>query len=124
MFPNKYAVYLHDTPEKGLFSNRYRYNSSGCIRLEDPYGLLEQLKPYLKNRNYKKYINSGKTYRINLKKKIPIHIVYFTLEFEDGSPKFMYDAYMYDKMIEESTAGNIKPDFEMPEVRLIEVKNN
>ncbi|NPA27578.1 MAG: L,D-transpeptidase family protein, partial [Epsilonproteobacteria bacterium] len=122
MFPNKYAVYLHDTPEKGLFAHRYRYNSSGCIRLQDPYGLLEHLRPYLQNPNYEKYLKSGKTYKIRLKRKIPVHIVYFTLEFEGGAPKFMYDAYMYDKMIEESTPPNIKYDFVMPEVRLIEAK--
>jgi len=51
-----------------------------------------------------------------------VHIVYFTLEFENGAPKFMYDAYMYDKMVEESTAGHIKYSFEMPAVRLQEIE--
>ncbi len=121
MFPNKYSVYLHDTPEKGLFNHRYRYNSSGCMRMENPLGFLEYLRPYL-TRDYENALNSGKTLRINLKRKIPIHIVYFTLDFTyDGSPKFMYDAYMYDKIIEESTKGNIKYTFEMPKVRLKEV---
>jgi len=63
----------------------------------------------------------GKTKRINLTYKIPVHIVYFTLEFENGAPKFMYDAYMYDKMVEESTAGHIRYSFEMPAVRLQEI---
>jgi len=123
MFPNKYSVYLHDTPQKGLFNHRYRYNSSGCVRLEDPRTFLEYLRPYLaKNVDFDSIINSGKTVRINLKYKIPVHIVYFTLEFENGSPKFLYDAYMYDKMIEESTQGNIKYSFEVPAVRLKEIK--
>jgi murein L,D-transpeptidase YcbB/YkuD len=52
-----------------------------------------------------------------------VHVVYFTLEFENGSPKFLYDAYMYDKMIEESTAGNIKYGFDVPSIRLKEVYN-
>ncbi len=122
MFPNKYAVYLHDTPEKGLFNHRYRYNSSGCMRMEDPFGFLEYLRPYL-TKDYESALNSGKTVKIALKYKIPIHIVYFTLEFSyDGSPKFMYDAYMYDKIIEESTKGNIKYFFQMPPVRLKEVR--
>jgi len=122
MFPNKYAVYLHDTPEKGLFANRYRYNSSGCMRLQDPQGFLDYLRPYLKS-NVDRALNSGRTLRVNLKQKIPVHIVYFTLEFENGSPKFLYDAYMYDKMIEESTEGNIKYHFNVPAVRLKEVYN-
>ncbi len=124
MFPNRYSVYLHDTPERGLFSHRYRYNSSGCVRLEDPHGLFDMLLPYL-NTNYanaEDAISTGKTFRINLRQKIPVHIVYFTLEFENGAPKFMYDAYMYDKIVEESTAGNIKYGFEMPEVRLQEIR--
>jgi murein L,D-transpeptidase YcbB/YkuD len=122
MFPNKYAVYLHDTPEKGLFAHRYRYNSSGCMRLEDPQGFLDYLRPYLKG-DVDSALSSGKTLRVNLKQKIPVHIVYFTLEFEGGSPKFLFDAYMYDKMIEESTEGNIKYNFEVPAVRLKEVYN-
>jgi murein L,D-transpeptidase YcbB/YkuD len=123
MFPNKYAVYLHDTPHKGLFNHRYRYNSSGCMRINDPKGFYNTLSPYLKvNRDIDSAIASNKTIRVNLKRKIPVHIVYFTLEFENGSPKFLYDAYMYDKIIEESTAGNVKNYFEVPAVRLQEVR--
>ncbi len=123
MFPNKYSVYLHDTPDKGLFNNKYRYNSSGCMRLNNPFGFYNALKPYLREqKDIDSLLNSGKTTRINLSQKIPVHIVYFTLEFENGAPKFMYDAYMYDKIIEESTIGNIKRYFEVPAVRLREVK--
>ncbi len=125
MFPNKYSVYLHDTPEKGLFRNKYRYNSSGCMRLEDPRGFMNMLLPYTNSRytSASDAINTGKTIRIPLKHKIPVHIVYFTLEFENGAPKFLFDAYMYDKMVEESTAGNIKYGFEVPAQRLQEVSN-
>ena len=125
MFPNKYSVYLHDTPEKGLFRNKYRYNSSGCMRLENPQGFLDVLLPYT-NSHYtsaSSAIGSGKTQKIRLKHKIPVHIVYFTLEFENGAPKFLFDAYMYDKMIEESTEGNIQYGFTVPAQRLKEVSN-
>ena len=124
MFPNKYEVYLHDTPDKELFNNKYRYNSSGCMRLSNPYGFYRSLKPYLNtNKNIQSLIASQKTVRVNFKQKIPVHIVYFTLEFENGAPKFMYDAYMYDKIIEESTKGNIKQNFQVPAVRLQEVRS-
>ena len=33
-FPNKYAVYLHDTPTRELFGQNARYLSSGCIRVD------------------------------------------------------------------------------------------
>ncbi len=123
MFPNKYAVYLHDTPERGLFNRKYRYNSSGCMRINDPYGFYRAISSYLNtNEDVESIVASEKRRRITLKRKLPVHIVYFTLEFENGAPKFMYDAYMYDQMIEESTSGNIKRDFYVPEVRLQEVR--
>ena len=124
MFPNKYSVYLHDTPEKGLFSHKYRYNSSGCMRLADPDGFYNALMPYMRNaQDIGSLVASQQTTRISLRGKIPVHIVYFTLEFENGAPKFMYDAYMYDKIIEESTAGHKKYHFDVPAVRLQEVRN-
>lgn len=35
-FPNKYQVYLHDTPEKRLFAADKRAFSHGCMRVENP----------------------------------------------------------------------------------------
>ena len=37
MFPNKYNIYLHDTPSKNLFGREVRAFSHGCIRLADPF---------------------------------------------------------------------------------------
>jgi murein L,D-transpeptidase YcbB/YkuD len=92
------------------------------MRMADPKGFYSVLQPYLNtNRDIDSIIATEKTTRISLKQKIPVHIVYFTLEFENGAPKFMFDAYMYDKIVEESTAGNIKSYFEVPPVRLKEV---
>jgi len=39
MFPNKHNVYFHDTPNRGLFAQRQRAFSSGCLRTENPIGL-------------------------------------------------------------------------------------
>ncbi len=36
MFPNRYAIYLHDTPARALFSRSARAFSSGCVRVKDP----------------------------------------------------------------------------------------
>ena len=43
MFPNKFDVYLHDTPAKELFDKTERAYSSGCIRMENPLDLAEYL---------------------------------------------------------------------------------
>ena len=39
VFPNKYSVYLHDTPNHDLFSRSSRAFSHGCIRVSDPEAL-------------------------------------------------------------------------------------
>jgi murein L,D-transpeptidase YcbB/YkuD len=39
MFPNQFAVYLHDTPNRALFKRAQRDFSSGCIRVESPAAL-------------------------------------------------------------------------------------
>ena len=43
MFPNRFAVYLHDTPNRELFSLGSRGFSSGCIRVERPLDLAAYL---------------------------------------------------------------------------------
>lgn len=43
MFPNKFSIYLHDTPSQYLFSEQERSFSSGCIRIEKPINLAEYL---------------------------------------------------------------------------------
>ena len=105
MFPNKYSVYLHDTDNKSLFSRRYRVYSSGCMRLEKPFALLEVLKSHLKAsdvRKIDKYRNSLKTVTLNLTKHIPVHTTYFTVFKKNGLTQFRKDVYEYDDFIQNS----------------------
>ena len=87
MFPNEHAVYLHDTPARGLFAASRRAFSHGCVRVEQPMRLAELFMggatagwtPGACNRC------SGATERtVFLPHTIPIHLEYFT-EFVDGS---------------------------------------
>ncbi|MCP3729788.1 L,D-transpeptidase family protein [Sphingomonas sp. MG17] len=73
MFPNGNDIYLHDTPEKGLFSNAGRYFSAGCIRLEDAPRLGRWLfgKPL-------KAASAKPEQRVELADPVPIYITYFT----------------------------------------------
>jgi murein L,D-transpeptidase YcbB/YkuD len=80
MFPNAYDVYLHDTPSRELFSAEKRTFSSGCIRIEDPLGLAQQV---LGDQGYdaarvNATIATGKTTQVNLTKPLPVLIVYWT----------------------------------------------
>jgi len=109
MFPNKYSVYLHDTDNKSLFQYRYRVYSSGCMRLERPFELLEVLKSRISSRDLKqidKYRNILKNKVINFTKKLPVHTTYFTVFKKNGLIYFRKDIYEYDKFIQESQINN------------------
>jgi len=125
MFPNKYAVYIHDTDNKSLLDRRYKIYSSGCMRVEQPFELLDILLKHSKKRyNIDKILKTNKPKTINLKKRIPVHMLYFTVYKENGLAYFKNDIYLYDMIIEESTADNRKEIFTMPEKRMISVKKN
>jgi len=108
MFPNKYSVYLHDTDNKSLFERRYLVYSSGCMRLEKPFQLLEVLKSRLKSRDIariEKYRDTLETKHINFTKKLRVQTTYFTVFKQNGLTYFRKDIYGYDKFIEESQKG-------------------
>ncbi len=81
MFPNDHAVYLHDTPSRGLFRSGTRAFSSGCIRVEHPLQLAEMVLAGTGNgwseRRLQGLIGRGER-TIRLERKLPIHIVYMT----------------------------------------------
>ena len=126
MFPNKYSVYLHDTDNKSLLTRRYKIYSSGCMRVDKPFDLMNILLEHAKKRYTKNDIDmiiaTNKSKTIRLKKAIPVHILYFTVFEEDGLAYFKNDIYLYDKIIEESSEGHKKATFTMPKKRMGRVK--
>ena len=126
MFPNKYAVYLHDTDNKSLLDRRYKIYSSGCMRVEKPFDLVNTLLVHARGKyndeKIAKILESNKPTTIRLKKAIPVHMLYFTVYKEDGLAYFKHDIYLYDKIIEESVDGNKKSTFKIPDKRMISVK--
>ncbi|MFN4158408.1 MAG: murein L,D-transpeptidase [Gemmobacter sp.] len=103
MFPNPYAIYLHDTPEKHLFSREVRAYSSGCVRLNDPfefaYELLSRQEADPKA-VFHKVLDSRRQERITLKDPVPVHLEYRTA-FADakGRMQFRRDIYGRDALI-------------------------
>ncbi|WBU57885.1 L,D-transpeptidase family protein [Paracoccus sediminicola] len=100
MFPNKYNIYLHDTPAKGLFSNSSRAASHGCVRLADPFDLAYQL---LRSNSddprgyFQRVLDQGEERWIKLKEPLPVHLVYFTaLPGPDGGLRTYRDVYGRD----------------------------
>lgn len=106
MFPNKHAIYLHDTPQRGLFSKARRAFSSGCIRVFKPLEFAQKLfneSGNLPKSKMQSILQSRKTTRVNLKQSVPVHLTYFTVWVnEDGVPSFYEDIYARDKLV-----GNI-----------------
>ena len=91
LFPNKFNVYMHDTPAKSLFNRRVRAYSHGCIRLEKPIALLNEL-----GYSY----TSSKNKWITLKKQIPVYVEYHTAWVDDeGNVQFRHDIYGYEKKL-------------------------
>ncbi|MGE0211326.1 MAG: murein L,D-transpeptidase [Parvibaculaceae bacterium] len=102
MFPNKFNVYIHDTPSKSLFAKESRYFSHGCMRVQDPEALAAVL---LQDQGWtpakiKAQIASGKQRIVNLDIKVPVHITYLTAWVnKDGEVNFRPDVYSRDKQL-------------------------
>ena len=126
MFPNRYSVYLHDTDNHSLFRYRYRVFSSGCMRVGKPFDfmnlLLHHAKGSYSEAQIRHILATNKPTTIRLAQPIPVHIVYNTVYREGGKDHFLYDIYMYEQMIYESSEGHIKPTFTVPKKRLTGVK--
>lgn len=102
MFPNKYAVYMHDTPQKKLFKNSRRAYSHGCIRLHKPQELLEYMSDNYTSTPYervKRMQDSGRSQSVSLEYGLPVYIRYLTAWAEiDSGVNFRGDIYGYDKI--------------------------
>ncbi len=109
MFPNKFDVYLHDTPATDLFSRMPRDFSSGCIRLEKPAALavyvLDDRKWDLER--VKAAMRAGEEKTVRLRTKIPIHILYWTAWVDEhGKLQFRRDVYGRDATLLGALHGN------------------
>lgn len=113
MFPNRFNVYLHDTPAKSLFAKDLRVFSHGCMRIEDPLALAALLlEPQGWTRaKIDEAIAADRQRVINLARPIPIHVTYLTAwANKDGSVHFRRDPYGRDRQLEAALAGAPAPE--------------
>ena len=100
VFPNKFDVYLHDTPAKELFKKPVRDFSSGCIRVERPIELADYLlkdDPEWDESKLREAIQTGVTRIIPLKHPINVHVLYWTAWMDsEGRIHFRQDIYGRD----------------------------
>lgn len=104
--PNKWDIYLHDTPHREDFPKRNRALSSGCVRVAKPKEFAEFILTKLEGREefdqfrIDSLISTRVTKFENLKTNLPVHIVYLTA-FEDGNGgvRFVEDIYRKDRKL-------------------------
>lgn len=102
-FPNRHAVYMHDTPKKAYFERTERAFSSGCIRVEKPLELAELLlddPQRWTQAQVSEAIGQGKTRTLLLKKPVPVLVLYATVDVdEQGRVRFKPDIYDKDRLV-------------------------
>jgi L,D-transpeptidase YcbB len=111
-FDNPFAVYLHDTNQRYLFSKSSRSLSHGCVRVQE----WEQLANFLARNDtiridsvpfvyhpdtLKSWIKNRESHRVNLSRKIPVYLRYFSCEGRNGKVLFFDDIYGEDKALRE-----------------------
>ncbi|MBL4767924.1 MAG: L,D-transpeptidase family protein, partial [Rhodobacteraceae bacterium] len=103
IFPNKYNIYLHDTPQKHLFARESRAFSHGCIRLAQPFEFAYTLLAKQTD-NPKEYFHSvlrtGQETKVKLDQPIPVHLIYRTaITMPRGGTEYRRDVYGRDAKI-------------------------
>jgi murein L,D-transpeptidase YcbB/YkuD len=107
--PNRFNVYLHDTPVRSLFTQDDRARSHGCVRLELPAALAEELLHWRPER-IEGAIAAGATVRVPLSETIPVFLAYWTaFTDEDGMLQFRHDVYGRDRRLIEAMRNKRLP---------------
>jgi murein L,D-transpeptidase YcbB/YkuD len=106
--PNPYSVYMHDTNQRNLFSDDYRFDSHGCSRVDNVRDLAAWLLkdvPQWNRAAIDAAIASGQRHDIHLPKKFPVAWIYLTAWMtRDQTIQFRNDIYDQDQQLLEATA--------------------
>jgi len=107
IFPNSHFVFLHDTPSWQLFARSERTFSSGCIRVEHPFELVQLLLPGWDQGRIDEVLRGGAETKVLLPQPLPVLLVYLTaLALEDGTIRFYRDVYDRDAWVAAALAGD------------------
>jgi len=91
---NPFSIFLHATSRQGSFSKDYRFLSHGCIRLEKPYELAEQLlRREINFKKLKKVKKDTQSKTLKLPDKIPVFIIYMPVVVNGKKITLLPDAY-------------------------------
>ncbi|MBM3529146.1 MAG: murein L,D-transpeptidase [Alphaproteobacteria bacterium] len=111
--PNAHAVYMHDTNTQKLFSEDYRFHSSGCARIADVRGFAAWLLEDTPGWNRKRIdtaIATGQTSTVRLAHRVPVAWVYFTgWVTRDDAVHFRDDVYGHDELPTRPAVAQMRP---------------
>jgi murein L,D-transpeptidase YcbB/YkuD len=106
--PNAYSVYMHDTNQRNLFSDDYRFDSHGCSRVDNVRDLAAWLltdQPKWSRAAIDAAIATGERHDIAVTRKIPVAWIYLTAWMtRDQTVQFRNDVYNQDEQLLEATA--------------------
>jgi len=102
LFPNQFAIYMHDTPKKKLFDRSVRAFSHGCMRTENPLDLarwlLVEIDKEMSNEEFDEVVAKREERHFALNPKLPISTDYVTTTIdEEGRIVFLADVYGFDR---------------------------
>lgn len=105
MFPNRFQIYLHDTPARHLFARTSRAFSHGCIRVGQPLDLARYLFPE-RFEQIEAGLDAGEERVVKLDEPVPVYVVYFTAwRDDDGTVHFRNDIYRRDETLRRLLPG-------------------
>ncbi|SOC39638.1 murein L,D-transpeptidase YcbB/YkuD [Rhizobium subbaraonis] len=123
-FHNPNNEYMHDTPSQGLFNKLMRFESSGCVRVQNVRDLVTWLlrdTPGWSRQEIERVISTRQNTPIKLSQEVPVYIVYVTAwSATDRVVQFRDDIYERDGVAElalqtnigvEPSAGSVEQDF-------------
>jgi murein L,D-transpeptidase YcbB/YkuD len=106
--PNSYSVYMHDTNQRNLFSDDYRFDSHGCSRVDNVRDLAAWLlkdQPKWTRAAIDAEIATGQHQEVAMARKVPVAWIYLTAWMtRDQTIQFRNDVYNQDEQLLEATA--------------------
>jgi murein L,D-transpeptidase YcbB/YkuD len=119
--PNSEGVYMHDTPMRHLFNQRWRAFSAGCVRVQDVFTLVEWIAKYEPGWGQpgrtSEVLAAGQALDVNLSHPVPVYFTYVTAWAElDGRVIFRPDLYGRDG-VQELTAASGRDEADAPPKR-------
>ena len=116
---NPYGVYMHDTPEKGIFGDDSRFVSSGCVRVQNVRDyvawLLRDVPGGWDRDKIDETIRSGQQVAVRINPPVPVYWVYVTAWANEGIVQFRDDIYKRDGFSGAQVAKNNVQTFDNEE---------